>query len=359
MFYHPPHDGTSAESMSVEAKALILTNGDESYLRQIQGYGFSGPAVEYLMANEASGPADLTNSSSPCGAYLFYPNNLAGLAGDFCTTLHPDESNFLHNSRGERLYSTQSWNDNSGQHTVYIYMMNPSARGWQAYIEAHLAALMVGSPYAGVFLDNVDLGPGRGQRLEANSDGTVEEYSSGNAYQDSVRSVLSAYRDSLPRGAKLWANMTEGADTADSWDPYLPFIDGAMDEAFATGWNGFKDPVVWLAQVQRMERVLGQGKRFIGVAQGSRANTQMQQFALASYLLAANNDAYFRYANYDGYYEAWWYPNYAIRLGAPLGPRYQNASGVWQRDFTCGSVSVDTSTAVGAITTASADSSCS
>jgi hypothetical protein len=345
--------------MSNQAKALVFTNGDESYLSQMRGYGFTGPALEYLMANESSGPANLVNSSSSCGSYLFYPNNLAGLTGDFCTTLHPVEGNFLHNSKGQRLYSTQSWSDGGGTHTVYIYLMNPAAPGWQAYVASHLPTLMADSPYTGVFLDNLDLAPSRGQSGEANSDGTVEEYSSTSAYQASMQSYLSAYRAALPHGMKLWANMTEGQNTANNWDPYLPYLDGAMDEAFATGWSVVNDPTSWLAQVERMEKVLGQGKSFLGVAQGSHANDQMQQFGLASYLLAAGPHAYFRYANYDHYYDAWWYANYASKLGPPRGARYQNSSGLWQRDFACGSVTVNPRTDVGTITTTSSVPGCS
>jgi hypothetical protein len=359
MFYHPPRDGTSIQSMSAEAKAVIFTNGDESYLSQMRGYGFTGPALEYLMANEASGPANLVKSASPCGSYLFYPNNLAGLAGDFCTTLHPVEGNFLHNSKGERLYATQSWTDGGGEHTVSIYLMNPSAPGWQAYMAAHLPTLVAGSPYTGVFLDNLDLAPTRGQREEANSDGSVQEYASISAYQASIESYLTALRAALPDGLKVWANMTQGQNTADDWEAYLPYLDGVMDEAFATGWSGFNDPTSWLAQVERMETVLRQGKSFLGVTQGSKANSQMQQFGLASYLLAADNNAYFRYANYDHYYEAWWYPNYASKLGAPLGARYQKSSGVWARDFACGSVTVYTSTHEATITTNTSPLGCS
>lgn len=353
MFYHPPRDGTSTQTLSAEARTLIFTHGDESYLTQMRGYGFSGPALQYLMANETSGPPDALNSFSPCGSYLFYPNNLSGLAGDFCTTLHPVEGNFLHNSTGQRLYSTQSWVDGSGQHTVYIYLMNPSAPGWQAYVVSHLSTLLAGSPYTGVFLDNLDLSPTRGQRLESNSDGTVEEYSSTSAYQASAQSYLDVYRAALPYGMKLWANMTEGQTTADNWDPYLPYLDGAMDEAFATGWSGFTDETSWLAQVQRMEAVLSQRKCFLAVVQGDQSNTQLQQFGLASYLLAADDNAYFRYSNDAHYYEAWWYPNYASKLGAPLGVRYQYASGVWQRDFACGNVTVDLAARVGTITATS------
>lgn len=359
MFYHPPQDGTSVQTMSSQAKALIFTHGDEPYISQMRDYGFTGSALEYLMANETSGPANLVNSSSPCGSYLFYPNNLSGLAGDFCTTLHPVEGNFLHNSKGQRLYSTQSWTDGSGTHTVYLYLMNPAAPGWQAYVTSHLPTVMAGSPYTGVFLDNIDLAPTRGEKRETNSDGAVQEYSSPGAYQAGVEGFLAACRAALPDGMKLWANMTEGQNTVDNWEPYLPFLDGTMDEAFATGWSDFNDPTVWQAQVQRMERVLSQGKSFLAVAQGSETNSQMQQFGLATYLLAADHNAYFRFANYAHYYDAWWYPNYASTLGEPLGGRYQNRSGGWQRDFACGSVTVDPSSHVATITTSSSAPGCS
>lgn len=358
MFYHPPRDGTAAHTLAARAKALVFTHGDEPYLSQMRENGFTGPALEYLMANETSGPADLVNSASTCGAYAFYPNNLSGLAGDFCTTLHPVEENFIHNSSGERLYSTQSWTDGGGTHVVYLYLMNPAAPGWQAYVASHLPTLLAGSPYTGVFLDNLDLGPARGQSREANSVGTVEEHASIREYQASVASFLTAVRAALPHGMQLWANMTEGQATADNWNLYLPYLDGVMDEAFAAGWSGFNDPTSWLAQVQRMEEVLDQGKSFLGVTQGPQADSRLQQFGLASYLLAATAQAYFRYANDACYDAAWWYPNYATELGPPLGARHETTSGVWQRDFACGTVSVNTSSNEGTITTNSSLPGC-
>lgn len=350
MFYHPPRDGTSVQELAARAKTLIFTHGDESYLDRMRDYGFGGPATQYLMANEASGPPDLVNSSSLCDGYLFYPNNVAGLTGDFCIALHPDEGNFLHNSKGQRLYSTQSWTDETGRHTVCLYLMNPAAPGWQAYLASHLPILFANSPYGGVFLDNVDLAPTRGQRLETNSDGAVEEYASIAAYQASVQGYLAGIRAALPVGMQAWANMTEGQPTVDNWNAYLPYLDGVMDESFASGWHGINDPTSWLAQVQRMEAVLRRGKTFVGVVQGSQGDSHLRLFGFASYLLAAGDNAYFRYADDEHYYDAWWYTEYDTRLGAPLGARYETSNGVWQRDFACGQVTVDAAARVGTIT---------
>ena len=108
-----------------------------------------------------------------------------------------------------------------------------------------------------------------------------------------------------------------------------------------------------------MEKVLCLGKSFLGVVQGVRANTHLQQFGLASYLLGAGNNAYFRYS-YSAYYsDAWWYSNYASKLGVSVGARYENSSGVWERDFACGSVTANAFTQVGTITTNSSLPGCS
>jgi hypothetical protein len=64
------------------------------------------------------------------------------------------------------------------------------------------------------------------------------------------------------------------------------------------------------------------------------------RFALASYLMIAGPNTYFRYANGERYQEAWQYDDFENRLGSPLGPRYQDGE-LWRRDFACGSVSVE------------------
>jgi hypothetical protein len=85
---------------------------------------------------------------------------------------------------------------------------------------------------------------------------------------------------------------------------------------------------------------LSQGKNLILVAQADQQDSYRQQFALASYLLVANENAFFRYAGADGYQEVALYENYFLDLGEPLGPRYKDGS-FWRRDFTNGYVVVN------------------
>ena len=89
-----------------------------------------------------------------------------------------------------------------------------------------------------------------------------------------------------------------------------------------------------------VEEALSQGKNLILVAQAAQSDPDRQQFALASYLLVANENAFFRYEDADSYREVSLYENYFLDLGQPLGPRYRDGSS-WRRDFSNGYVRVD------------------
>ena len=363
MFYHPPQDGTTLQALVQDFASFVFTRGDEAYRDNMRAAGFGGTVLQYLMANETSGPANLVDASSPCGSYVYYPNNVSGIAGDFCSALHGEERNFLHNSTGARLYTTASWQEASATRTVYLYLMNPAAPGWQAYFAQQANENGQALGYSGLFLDNVDLTLYRGQHQEANSDGTVQEYATDSAYRSAMVDYLSAMRQQSGQ-TPVWANMSNPWDTADFWDPYLPYLDGFMEEYFADRWSGtYTGPSAWEAQIERAEEVLGQGKAFLGVAQGQQSDTARMRFGLASYLLIAQQNASFRYADATGsaspgYYAAWLYPEYQARLGNPTGPRYQ-AGSVWRRDFACGYVTVDVAATTGTIATDSTRPGCS
>ncbi|MGZ6316777.1 MAG: putative glycoside hydrolase, partial [Anaerolineales bacterium] len=96
----------------------------------------------------------------------------------------------------------------------------------------------------------------------------------------------------------------------------------------------------WARQMSLAENALAAGKRLVLVAQGGRADFQLQRFALGSYLLITNGNASFRYANADSYLQAWVYPNYDLKLGTPLGARYLDGV-AWRRDFSNGYVRVN------------------
>ncbi|RPH57028.1 MAG: hypothetical protein EHM81_12210, partial [Chloroflexi bacterium] len=161
------------------------------------------------------------------------------------------------------------------------------------------------------------------------------------AYKDDVAGFLEYLYSGYfhPQQRPLYANIIETRDPL-VWNRYLQFLDGAMLEDFALGWDSYLNPFEWEQHMRMAETAQAQGKYAILVSQGAQNDLARQQFAFASYMLVANGFASFRYADADYYDEAWMYENYRLALGAPLGMRYQEG-GAWRRDFENGTVSVD------------------
>lgn len=340
MFYHPPRDGTSLTTVVQRFSSAVLTHGDERYRDQMRAAGFAGPVLQYLVANEASGPAGLNRGSDPCGSYTQSGNDVSGIARDFCSALHRDEGAFLHNGRGERLYSTLSWTEQTGKKTRYYYLMNPESANWQAYFARHAATNVRSMGYSGLFLDNIDRSLERGKMRSVNSDGVVAEFASDDLYRAAIVEYLGAIRRQVG-DAPIWANVTSSYHEPFSGDRYLPYLDGVMNEFFAAHWSGrYAGPTAWEQQLRQAEHALREGRSFVAVAQGERGDRERFRFALGSYLLVSQPGAYFRYADDSVYDEAWLFDDYQTRLGQPLGERYQR-HGQWRRDFMCGSVQVD------------------
>jgi len=348
-FYRPPTDGTDVRMMAGAYAVAILTHGDEVYRDQLRAAGLRGPILQYLMANDTAGPprasaaGALRDSRDACSrsleiAYLL--TTVTGIAGDFCAALHPVEANFLHNSVGERLYATLSWQESSGTRTAYIYAMNPAAPGWRSYLAQRARENLVSQGFDGLFLDNLDTSLHRVQQQEANSTGTVEEFATAESYRSATNGLLAGLRG-LVGTSIIWANTVGAYEMPSDEDGYLPYLDGVMREYFVDLWNGsYASPAVWEAQLQQAEKLSSQGKAFLGVAQGSRIDTARVRFGVASYLLVADARAYIRYADVSAYDQAWLYSEYQSRLGSPTTVRYQEG-GLWRREFACGSVTVD------------------
>jgi hypothetical protein len=340
MFYHPPSDGRTPQDLARTVGAIILTRGDEPYRDRVRAAGFGGPILQYLDVTSAVGPARLRNADDRCGEYQFAGNDVSGIAGDFCTALHRDERNFLHNSKGQRLFDTLSWREGGSTRTRYYYLMNPGSIVWQGYFARRARENLDLLHYSGLFLDNIDLSADRGRHEQDNSDGRLAEYDSDDEYRGAVLDYLAALRGQL-KDATLWANLTEGRSGTADLDPYLPYLDGVMNEYFVARWSGrYASPRLWETQIQQADKVLGQGKTFIAVAHGPADDESRMRFALASYLLVARDNAYFRYAADEDYERLLMFDDYRVELGRPTGDRYQVGES-WRRDFGCGYVQVD------------------
>ncbi|WP_161668739.1 putative glycoside hydrolase [Kallotenue papyrolyticum] len=337
--YKPPTDGTSAETIAQQARFIILTKNDEDFRDQLRRHGYKGPILQYIRGSEAEGPPTQPNTPTCHSNVRPLANQVADQRDDFCTLLHPHEDWFLHNGQGERLYQGER----------RFYHMNPASEGWRAFVLERLKLRMFGDEetpplgYDGIFFDNVELNLNKARFLLTNSDGTVQEFQSDQDFREAWRGWLEYMRQGLGPGIPIWANLIGSRYLPDEWNLYLPYLDGVMNEAFATGYRRALSPQAYRHELEQAEYALAHGKGVYAVGQGSQNDTARQTFALASFLLIAQPYApnYFRYSSAQEGYLSWWdYPNQHLQIGVPLGARYATKHG-WRRDFTNGYVEVD------------------
>jgi len=329
-FYKPPNDGDTLK-IANNFDTFILTKGDEVTRDELRMMG-KGPFLQYIRFEAIHDPCQqaLNPPGSTCSCDKDpWLNNVGYLPNDICMIRdeHPDW--FLRNSDGEIIYEAD-------YHTPFIYM-DPGAVGWREFW-LERATEMQEDGWDGVFLDNLDASTRRHTRhnvILANYD-SDEAFRS--AFQEFLAFIVQEYFE--PTGRPVYANVTEVKDY-ESISEYTMYLDGLMSEAWVTPWNNsWRSVDRWEEDLQFAEELQAQGKHLILVSQGDLNNIQRQEFAFTSYLLVADGDASFRYANSDSYNEPNLYMNYQFNLGAPLGERYQVGNG-WQRDFTKGTIFVD------------------
>ena len=317
-FYKPP-DGSQMDAVAKRADFFILTHKDEQAVRQLKSTGVTVPFTQYLLFMVINDPGGC--DKQPTG------NQVAYKPGDFCeiSQLHPDW--FLLDVRGNRIVAGEN-----------SYYMDPGNEGFRAFWLERARELQETYGWDSVFLDNVEAS--RSKLVDQNID--LEKYPDDQSFQQAVAGFLSYLRTSYfqPRSKPMYANIVSVADDESVWERYLPYLDGVMIESFASDWsNGFPYPPDWQLQMDQAEKALDQGKTLILVGQGNEENLKLESFTLASYLLIANGNAFFRYTNSDSYRELWLYENYDLDLGQPIGKRYKFQGG-WRRDFAKGYVFV-------------------
>ncbi|PLS81530.1 MAG: hypothetical protein CYG59_05700, partial [Chloroflexi bacterium] len=207
LFYDAPSDGTSLATVAARAKLLVFTRGRIGYLNDLRKAGFSGKGLQYILSNEVIGPwttpgSSCNSSSTPVN------NNVANQFGDFCKYIHPNESWFVHNGRGERLTNKHS----DGR---YSYHMNPASNGWREFARTRIARDLIGDSvkpkigFDGIYLDNVAVRLYKLQKQLSTSDGAVREFGSDSAYRSAIAGQLAYYGQVLRPAGPLWANVID------------------------------------------------------------------------------------------------------------------------------------------------------
>jgi hypothetical protein len=295
------------------------------------------------------GPGPYANRSAPCDFNHEPQQKTVGdERGLFCRSIHPHESWFLHNDKGERLYTIYR----AGNDVRLWYYMNAGDRDWQRFFASKLYSYIGRLRYEGFFLDNIHLS--RNALLnDPDNRGGVAEYRNDDTYRAAVLGLLREVRGRIGR-RPLWANLVNDPGGLHSWDPYFKYLDGIMVEDFATGWRGLEmSERDRREQLEKIRDALAKGESIIGVAQGGRNETDRLRLALAAYWLLANGRMYFRYADWKekAYRTIWWYPEYESSPGPARGPLTARDD-LWRREFQGGEVRLDLASGEGAIATA-------
>lgn len=320
-FYKPPKDG-NLQLLASRFSPFVMLNDDLAVRDQLISMGAARPFLQYLRADAIMDPGSCTKQP--------WRNNAAYNIGDFCkiSTEHPDW--FMLDKNGQRILNPDG--------SKVFYMMDPGNPGWRDFFLQRVIESQKDPNWNGVFLDNIEA-----TLSFREQDGHLPaNYPDDASYQQAVQGfVQHLYTNYFqPNGKLLYANLVSRRDDA-NWTNYITYLDGVMHEGWSIDWpNGYRSASTWEKHMKLAEQTQAMGKFIMLISQGTQTNTELQKFAFASYLLVANGQAAFRYANSDVYSEIWMYPNYDLDLGAPLGARYQSGS-AWKRDFTNGSVTVD------------------
>lgn len=319
-FYKPPNSDEDLGAIAANFSLVILTRNDEVERETLRESGYDNSVLQYLRLEAIMDPGDC--NSKP------FQNQAAHLEGDYCAIENQHADWFLKDINGRIIQYGKS---------EYVFM-DPGNSEWQAYFLEKVKGFQQDEGWQGLFLDNVDGSLNRFEDMRL----LLENYADDESYQAAIKSFLQTIYNGYFQSSdkELYANIPYLRDNS-VWFEYLNYLDGAMLEAFAADWdNGYLEIQEWIDQMDLAEKTQALGKRIILVTQGDINDQERMQFGLASFLLVNDGNAYFRYSNDEAYRELWWYPQYELDLGQPLGPRYQQGE-QWQRNFEHGYVMVN------------------
>ena len=321
-FYRPPASGNMS-SISQNFDTFVLTKQDDEERDELKELGVEAPIMQYLHFENIHDPGDC--SKSP------WRNQVAYNPGDFCNISENHSDWFLNNIDGSLMVSRSSGNQN------YV-RMDPGNSGWRNFWLERAIEGQEKLGWDGVFMDNVEASISKFERKGF----SPANYPTEDEYLSQIEQALAFYYLNYfqPKGRPLFANIISLRDP-DVWFRYIQYLDGAMIEGWVVDWSdGFLSVDTWTEHMYIAEKTQTYGKQVILVSQGDQNNIERQQFAFASYLLINHGLASFRYADASAYNETWYYNNYYIDIGVPLGVRYQEGN-EWRRDFSNGIVIVN------------------
>lgn len=272
--------------------------------------------------------------------------NAVGCGGDFSWIDRNHPEWFLLDRSGNRI--TDPYNEYSKENVYFMDFGNP---GWRHYISNDFIKTVKSQGWDGVFLDGVYVNIGGHWTPNG-----LLKYGSDEEFNEAVIGFLSTTYLLFQESGKLMIpNACECVKIENSWETWLNFSDGGLDEGFVSIslWSPtdvWRDGGVWERQISYLEYTGNQGKIFYATSQGRRLNTKDLLYGLSSYLLGRRGemDVFYNAAGELCSYKRsredyeFFRDYYNAPIGTPLGRRYKS-QGVWQRGYSNGRVLVNPS----------------
>ncbi len=231
-------------------------------------------------------------------------------------------------------------------------LMEQSHPGWRAlHVERIRVTLAAHPGFDGVYVDAVGPGP-----VRTYTDGKPIDPTTGVVYtpEDYLRQSVKALdqiKAELPGLYVMWNGITNGPLYEESTHILAESTaDAGMVEQFVREPRGLVDnyPSLedWKANLDLVVDMQARGKGVyvwmkVWVPATEQQRKLWNRFALATYLLARDDRAWYTYSPEEGTDRVTvWYAQQQAALGEPLGPYYELPGAVFQRDFEHGTVVV-------------------
>jgi Hypothetical glycosyl hydrolase family 15 len=322
-FYMRNTDGTPVSTLVARHSVMILSGSDYEvrFLQRVRRAGWRKPILEYIGAPWAMGPSSALTGG--CATrYAGYTTTWTSGVNEFCNRVHPNESWFLHNGAGRRIYRDYGGN--------FLYIMNPASPGWRSYVQGKVGRIATTYRMNGLFLDDVWETANRPRSRETNSDGTCRECGSDAQWRKANLGFIRAVKKTAGK-RPVWIN-------SDNSSGFVRAVDGGMIENMGASWgSSFMSESELESRWRDIDRNVKAGKDMLLVGQGnSRNEIERMRFAHAVYLMVAGPRVSFRFQNAGNYRELWDYPEYRLQMGVATGPRRRVSRSIWRRKFTAG-----------------------
>jgi hypothetical protein len=223
-----------------------------------------------------------------------------------------------------------------------LWLVDFGDPGYQkAWFDNVHTELVAGKHWDGVFFDDVN--------WRADSAGKIPaKYPTNSTFRAAATAAVKQTSQKLrERGYLTILNIGASHVRPQTWDEWLPFADGAMEEHF-TNWNQTPGgPFIWdwgtdgwAAHIQQAQTATRMGKLTLLRVGGANGDRDAIRYGLASYLLVNDGRQTISPPEMTATPT---YPEFSYDLGAPRGAYQHLGNSVYRRTFERGTVIVNAS----------------